>query len=55
MKFRIQRSLNESVMLVPDESEPTGYRGEEILPLFKVHFVSFVAENNDSDLRLTIQ
>ena len=55
MKFRIQRTLNESVTLVPDDLQFTGYSGEKILPLFSVHFESMKAENDNCDLKLTIQ
>ena len=54
MKFRTERSLKESVSLAP-LNEDTKYSGEDILPLFKVHFDSFILQNNSTELKLNIQ
>ena len=54
MKFRTERSLKESVSLSPIIKD-TKYSGEDILPLFKVHFDSVEMKNDSTELKLNIQ
>ena len=54
MKFRAERSLKESVSLSPIIKD-TKYSGEDILPLFKVHFDSVEMKNDSTEMKLNIQ